>query len=324
MPEFTKGEKGSHEPDLLEKETTPPKMYTEASLLRAMETAGKLIKDEDLRDAMKENGIGRPSTRANIIETLFKRKYVIRQRKNLVPTATGIELIATIHNELLKSAELTGRWEKKLRQIERGDYDAKNFMDEMKTMVSELVVEVKKQHGNSITIIEEKKQKKEAPKNKTAKTAGGAITCPKCGNGNILKGKNAFGCSNYKNGCKFVVSFIQYEKKLTDKQIQTLLTKKKTATIKGFNINGEKAEGYLVLNSNFIIEFKQKSASKVQKSKEYTCPVCKKGKMLKGKQAFGCSRFKEGCKFVIPFVKLQDKFTTNELSDKILKEFAEK
>jgi len=139
LPAFRRGESGPHTPELVEKWTQPPKPYTEATLLRAMETAGKLVEDEELRDAMKENGIGRPSTRANIIETLFKRNYVRKERKNLVPTPTGIHLISLIRNELLKSAELTGRWEKKLREIEKRTYSAPQFIEELKEMVREIV-----------------------------------------------------------------------------------------------------------------------------------------------------------------------------------------
>ena len=142
LPPFTKGETGPHTPDLTEKQTTPPKPYTEATLLRAMETAGKTVEDEELRDAMKENGIGRPSTRAAIIETLFKRQYIRKERKTLWATPTGVELIGLIREELLKSAELTGRWEKKLRQIERHDYEAKTFLEELKQMVTEIVLTV--------------------------------------------------------------------------------------------------------------------------------------------------------------------------------------
>lgn len=161
MPLFVKGEKGEHTPDLQEKQTQPPKLYTEATLLRAMETAGKQVDDIELRELMKDNGIGRPSTRANIIETLFKRNYMVRQRKNLVPTITGIQLIKTINNELLKSVELTGMWEKKLRQIEKGEYDPHLFLSEMKQMISELTKEVKFENGSLITIkSEEKKETK--------------------------------------------------------------------------------------------------------------------------------------------------------------------
>ncbi len=142
LPAFTKGESGPHEPNLAEKQTTPPKPYTEATLLRAMETAGKLVEDDELRDALKENGIGRPSTRAAIIETLFKRNYIRRNRKSLAPTETGIQLIGIIQNELLKSAELTGHWERKLRLIEHHQYEARQFIDELKQMVSDLVLSV--------------------------------------------------------------------------------------------------------------------------------------------------------------------------------------
>ena len=148
LPAFKKGESGPHEPNLAEKQTTPPKPYTEATLLRAMETAGKLVEDDELRDALKENGIGRPSTRAAIIETLFKRNYIRRIRKSIAPTSTGIELIGLIHEELLKSAELTGIWEKKLRQIERHEYDAKTFIEELKQMVSDIVIAVLSDNSN--------------------------------------------------------------------------------------------------------------------------------------------------------------------------------
>ena len=144
LPAFEKNEQGPHVPDLIEKQTQPPKPYTEATLLRAMETAGKLVDNEELRDALKENGIGRPSTRASIIETLFKRNYIRKERKNLFPTATGIELIRLINVDLLKSAELTGLWEKKLRQIERKEYDSAQFLDELKTMVTNVVNDVKR------------------------------------------------------------------------------------------------------------------------------------------------------------------------------------
>ncbi|MBP5396229.1 MAG: DNA topoisomerase III, partial [Bacteroidales bacterium] len=147
LPQFVKGESGPHQPQLAEKQTTPPKPYTEATLLRAMETAGRLVEDESLREALKENGIGRPSTRAAIIETLFKRQYIRKERKSLQPTPTGVELIGLIHEELLKSAELTGQWEKKLRDIESRRYAATQFLAELKQMVTELVQEVMSERG---------------------------------------------------------------------------------------------------------------------------------------------------------------------------------
>ena len=170
LPDFVKGESGPHKPTLGEKWTQPPKPYTEATLLRAMETAGKLVDNDELRDALKENGIGRPSTRAAIIETLFKRNYIRKERKNLFPTATGVELIDTIQEELLKSAELTGLWEKKLRQIERGTYEARTFLEELKLMVHQVVINVlSDQTGRTITIEQaapEKPQAEKEPKGK--------------------------------------------------------------------------------------------------------------------------------------------------------------
>lgn len=256
MPTFVKGERGPHEPDLLEKQTQAPKMHTEATLLRAMETAGKQVDDEELRDLMKENGIGRPSTRANIIETLFKRKYVVREKKNLVPTQTGIQLINSIQNELLKSVELTGMWEKKIRQIEKGEYDTSQFLSEMKEMVRNLVIEVQKENVQYIQIEqnEEKPQKKdEKSPQKKKNTSEKIIHCPKCQQGTILKGKTAYGCSEYKKGCHFKVQFEQFGKKLTENQILTLISKKQSPLIKGFTVNGKKVDGKLSLNEVFEI-----------------------------------------------------------------------
>ncbi|MBR5822800.1 MAG: DNA topoisomerase 3 [Paludibacteraceae bacterium] len=204
LPQFVKGEVGPHTPDLAQKQTTPPKQYTEATLLRAMETAGKLVDNEELRDAMKENGIGRPSTRAAIIETLFKRNYIRKERKSLVPTQTGIDLIATIQFELLKSAELTGQWEKKLRDIEKGSFAASQFIDELKQMVGSVVHEVMKQNPTRrIVEIAPQKQETEKPKRKSTKKVEikEGAPCPKCGKGVIIKGRTAYGCSLWREGC---------------------------------------------------------------------------------------------------------------------------
>lgn len=241
LPTFVKGESGPHTPTLTEKWTTPPKYYTEATLLRAMETAGKFVDDETLRAALKENGIGRPSSRAGIIETLFKRHYIRRERKNLIATATGIELIDIIHEELLKSCELTGIWEKKLRDIEHKKYEAADFINELKQQVTEIVYDVLRDNSNrrvTITTDEDlkkaKKKKTAAPKKTAAKSAATSstastknaaaspqpatsepsaddsiigTTCPVCGKGTIIKGKTAYGCSNWKNGCTYRVAF---------------------------------------------------------------------------------------------------------------------
>jgi DNA topoisomerase-3 len=206
LPTFIKGEKGTHEPSFTEKETKPPRNFSEASLLRAMETAGKQVDDDEMRELMKENGIGRPSTRASIIETLFRRKYIERKKKLVLPTQTGIDLINIIDNELLKSAELTGRWEKRLKEIERGEFKAGTFINNMKKMVDELVYEVRSNKSNiriSHTQINKKtKQKKAVPKKQVA-----SKKCPKCDTGQLLKGSKAFGCSNYNNSCDFCDAF---------------------------------------------------------------------------------------------------------------------
>ena len=232
LPTFVKGESGPHTPTLSEKWTTPPKYYTEATLLRAMETAGKFVEDETLRAALKENGIGRPSSRAGIIETLFKRHYIRRERKNLVATATGIELIDIIHEELLKSCELTGIWEKRLRDIEHKKDDAADFINGLEQQVTEIVNDVLRDNTNRrVTILtdEDLKKKKKTTKKKTttakadnkkadapqptppdSTSADDSIigtTCPVCGKGTIIKGKTAYGCSNWRNGCTYRVDF---------------------------------------------------------------------------------------------------------------------
>ena len=239
LPNFVKGESGPHTPTLTEKWTTPPKYYTEATLLRAMETAGKFVEDEELRTALKENGIGRPSSRAGIIETLFKRRYIRRERKNLLATATGIELIDTIKEELLKSCELTGIWEKKLRDIEHERYDAGQFIEELKRQISEIVIQVLSDPSNRrITIVtdaELNKKKKRAPSARpatpppaaqppaTSSPSTSSATpppaaqptaspvadplvgqpCPICHQGTIIKGRTAYGCSRWKEGCNY-------------------------------------------------------------------------------------------------------------------------
>ena len=226
LPIFSKGEHGPHVPSLAEKWTQPPKPYTEATLLRAMETAGKFVDNDELRDAMKENGIGRPSTRAAIIETLFRRHYIRKERKTLVATPTGVELIELIREELLKSPELTGIWEKKLRDIEHRTYNPGLFIRELKEQIQAIVCQVLSDNSNRrVTVIapeEDKKQKKKAVKpakvprqaKVSAKSAPQASSspvvgsvCPLCGKGTVIKGKTAYGCSNWASGCSYRVPF---------------------------------------------------------------------------------------------------------------------
>ena len=319
LPSFEEGEKGPHEPSFLEKATKPPKNYTEATLLRAMETAGKQIEDDELRDLMKANGIGRPSTRANIIETLFRRKYVERNKKQILPTFMGVCLIDTIQNKLLKSAELTGQWEKQLKEIEEGSYSASGFIGYMKKMVDDLVVEVRLEKN-----IKRFTTEVEAPKKTVSKKKLGALeelNCPKCQKGNLLKGKSAYGCSAYKEGCGFRLPFEYMEKKISSNQFKRLLEKGSTVLLKGFKIDKEKVSGSLVFNENF--ELTLETPKKIQSDKMH-CPKCKKGTVVKGNAAYGCSEHKAGCDFRYGFAVLRQKAgehrLTKELVEKLLKE----
>lgn len=260
MPIFEIGEKGPHKPFIHKGKTTPPKHYSEATLLRAMETAGKQVDDEEMRELMKDNGIGRPSTRANIIETLFRRKYIEKRKRNIIATQTGIDLIDTIQDELLKSPELTGIWERKLRLIERGEYELETFKAELIQMVTELTNTVKKSYfrpiaSHTTTTIPEKKTRQKKEKEKIVIEDS---TCPKCKTHPLVKGKTAYGCENFKV-CGFKVPFEIGGKKLTDNQTLQLITKQKTSLIKGF-VDGnttEKFDAKLVLNTLFEIEFEK-------------------------------------------------------------------
>lgn len=315
LPEFTKGESGEHKPGLAEKQTQPPKFYTEATLLRAMETAGKYVNDDELSDIMKENGIGRPSTRANIIETLFRRKYIRRERKNIVATITGKQLIGTIHYELLKSAELTGQWEKKLRQIEAGEFEVSVFMKEMKEMVSHVVHEVRQATHATIRIESEEEVKAAAKAKKEAEKAKAAanIECPKCKKGTLLKGNSAMGCSAWKDGCKFTIPFEFSGKKLTEMQIKAIATKGKSGEMKGFIVNDEKITGKVVLTDSFELKLEIKEEEKL------VCPLCGKGEILTGNSAYGCSAWKEGCQLKVPFETGGKKLSQSQLKQLITK-----
>ena len=328
LPSFVKGEKGKHEPSFLEKETKPPRNFTEASLLRAMETAGKQVDDDEMRELMKENGIGRPSTRASIIETLFRRKYIERKKKLVLPTQTGIDLINIIDNELLKSAELTGRWEKRLKEIERGEFNAGTFINNMKKMVDELVYEVR---SNKVKKrISSETQKATLPtaktKSKTKKQVIGK-TCPKCKQGKLLKGSSAYGCSEYKNNCDFKIPFVIYDKKVSENQIIRLIDKGCTTNLKGFVLNDEKVEGLIRFDDSFNLKLEPKikpvsTTQTVANKDTISCPKCKEGTVLKGKSAYGCSNYKSGCDFVFTFENIKKiangKPLTKELVLKII------
>jgi DNA topoisomerase-3 len=323
LPAFEKGEHGPHEPSFLEKATKPPNNYTEASLLRAMETAGKQVDDDELRELMKANGIGRPSTRAAIIETLFKRKYTQRSKKLVIPTEMGIQLIDTIQNELLKSAELTGQWEKQLKEIEQGEFGVTQFIFNMKKMVHDLVYEVRTETGKPkmVGTFQEEPKKIINPKAKKlpVKTELVGTKCPKCAKGKLIKGKNAFGCSEWKQGCNFRVPFVFMGKKLTEIQIQRLVGKKETSQIKGFVLNGEKVDGTLKLASNFEIEFEKSVEKNPDKTESLpSCPKCKTGTIIKGKTAYGCSRWKSGCDFRFSFAEIRNRAKGQPLTKELV------
>ncbi len=314
MPTFVVGESGEHFPLLQEKLTQAPKPYTEGTLLKAMETAGRQVEDEELRLLMKENGIGRPSTRAAIIETLCRRKYVVREKKNLVPTVTGVQLIGLIKDELLKSVELTGKWEKKLRMIERGEYSAAEFIDEMRGMVTEVIASVVNDRtGGRVDVVEAQtdspKKGVKTPRKQSA--SSDEMLCPRCGKP-ILKGRQAWGCSGYKDGCTVIVPFELYGKKLTENQVRSLLKRGETPNVKGLVVGDEKTEGKLAFDSSFSIVFRRSEGKEMDLS-QLKCPMCG-GQMLRGRAAWGCANFKQGCHFVVPFVFMGKSLTATHLS----------
>ena len=341
LPSFKEGEKGPHKPSLLEKMTKAPSYYTEASLLRAMETAGKQVDDDELRELMKANGIGRPSTRANIIETLFRRKYTYRRKKQVLPTEMGIQLIDTIKNKLLISAELTGQWEKRLKQIEHGSYSPKPFIQDMKKMVEDLVHEVRLENNvkrfvsptnNTNTKWKKKGQSKAKKKssirnNKTQKgsTTKAKMQCPKCSKGTIIKGHTRYGCTQYKSGCDFGVPFVFMGKKISDNQIKRLVEKGSTVKLKGFVSENGKVDGTISIDNNNQLIFnpstKTDTKAKTTKSKSTEmppCPKCKKGQLIKGKSAYGCSRWKSGCDFRFSFADIKTKAAGQKLTKELV------
>ena len=341
LPNFERGESGPHQPRLDQKTTQPPKDYTEATLLRGMETAGRNVDDEELRQAMKENGIGRPSTRAAIIETLFKRNYVTREKKRLVPTPTGVELIGLIRNPTLKSAELTGQWEKKLRQIESGELTGEQFLGELTQLVQDMVGEVKQDRsgrarsagpaaspltatpspspfpdGEGGLVSNSSLKLKSSSPSPSGKGLGDGVavrgpggdaglgSCPACATGHILRGKTAFGCSRFREGCAFRLPTEFLGKKLTDPQLKALLTKGRTPLIKGFTApDGSKLDAALRLDAGRQLEAVPAAESKPTTATDpgqIPCRVCQLGHMLRGKAAYGCSRFREDCQFRVP------------------------
>ncbi|MFN5844627.1 MAG: DNA topoisomerase, partial [Flavobacteriia bacterium] len=259
LPSFTEGEKGPHAPLVHKGKTSPPKPYTEATLLRAMETAGKQVENEEMRELMKDNGIGRPSTRANIIETLFRRKYIEKNRKNILATQTGMDLIDTIQNDLLKSPELTGNWERKLRLIEKGEYELDTFKQELFKMVRDVTDEVifnnhRKIQVEPVAAVSAGEKNARAPNAPKEKPSLETLDCPKCKSAKLMKGKTAIGCANFKE-CGFKIPFELLGKKLTETQLLDLIQKGKTGVIKGFIVPGSSAtrDGRLLLDGSFNV-----------------------------------------------------------------------
>ncbi|TYB76303.1 type IA DNA topoisomerase [Bizionia myxarmorum] len=327
LPSFVAGEKGPHEPSFLEKQTKPPNQFTEATLLRAMETAGKQIDDEELRELMKENGIGRPSTRANIIETLFKRKYIIRNKKQVLPTTTGIQLIDTIQNDILKSAELTGTWEKQLKDIEKGTFKASTFINNMKHMVDELVYEVRSETNRAnISHATTTQRKVDKPKAKSINTAKGmsSETCPKCKIGKLIKGKSAYGCSDYKSGCTFVLPFQVHDKKISEKQFIRLLQKGSTVNLKGFKTESATVEGLLRFDDDFNLVLEPKKRKQAAVPDKIICPKCQQGHIVKGQTAYGCTKYNKGCDFLLPFETLRKKAEGKKMTRELVLEIIHK
>lgn len=259
MPVFQQGETGPHTPRIDQKQSTPPKPYTEATLLRAMETAGRQVDDEEMREALKDNGIGRPSTRANIIETLFRRRYIERAGKSIVATPTGIDLIRVIENDILKSPELTGDWERKLKLIEKGEFEPEQFKKELIEMVVDLTNEVLfNTKAKAIRIAEEPEKEPKGKKTKSKAVDITKLSCPSCKKEGFIKGKKAYGCAHYKEGCSFVIPFEFMGKKLTKNQLSNLITKGSTGNISGFIKPGseEKVKGSLELTNDYNVTFK--------------------------------------------------------------------
>lgn len=327
LPLFKKGEKGPHEPSFLEKETKAPHHYTEATLLRGMETAGKQVDDEELRELMKENGIGRPSTRANIIETLFRRQYIERNKKQILPTETGVQLIDIIKNDLLTSAELTGQWEKQLKEIEKGNFNAGSFVKNMKSMVEHLVYEVIREQSHAKISHSTETKVPEKEKSTTA-TAIVGYSCPKCKEGSLLKGKSSYGCSAYKKGCDFLLPFSFEGKNISENQYLRLLQKGSTVNLKGFKTSTGDKEGLIRFNDKFQLVLEEKKLANSTASKKtppvISCPLCNKGTIIRGKTAYGCSAYKEGCDFRYSFDTIREKANkkplTVELVTSLLKE----
>lgn len=295
--------------EMLEKETAPPKRYTDATLLTAMKNAGREVEDDALAEAMKEQGLGTPATRAEILEKLIRTRLVERKKKVLYPTEKGMALISVV-DESLKSPELTGAWEQKLKEIEDDSFEANDFYQSICQAVVDLMPVVRSAPRLQYRDPDPKRdaEKKEAPKtsekSKSTDSKNGANndfgSCPKCGKGQVIEGKTAYGCNQFRNGCRFTFPKEIWSKKLSARQIGDLLKKGKTSVIKGFKgDDGNKFEARLSLDENHNIKLEDKKESAPKKDEPITCPKCHQGTIIEGAKGFGCNRFRDGCKMVI-------------------------
>ncbi len=277
MPDFKQGESNPHEPSLQQFTTSPPKRFNEATLLQLMETAGKNVTDEALKEALKDKGVGTPATRASIIEVLIQRKYVERKKKNLISTESGRGLISLVRDERLKSPELTGDWEFRLKKIERGEYAAEKFMAEVADYTREIL------------------------RNTSEKTVDPANLgpCPVC-NAPVIRGRKDYGCSDWKAGCKFVLPSEAWKMVLSPELAREILIHKRSLNPHPLEVEGKKIFASLSLDKEGALHYEKADVIKKKKEDERIgpCPVCK-GDVVIGRKAFGCSNWENGCRFVI-------------------------
>lgn len=277
LPDFQKGESNPHEPSLPKFKTSAPKRFNEASLLQLMETAGKIVTDEALKEALKDKGVGTPATRASIIEVLIQRKYIERKKKNLISTESGRGLISLIQDERLKSPELTGDWEFRLKQVERGEYDPAQFMSEVASYTREIL---------------------ECTSQKTINQSN-LGPCPIC-NAPVIRGRAAYGCSDWKQGCKFVMPATVWELTLSPELAREILSHKRSLTPHPIAVDGRKCFAILSLDKKGKLSYEESKVAKKDDGQESLgdCPTCG-GDIIVGKKAYGCSNWRNGCKFVI-------------------------
>lgn len=271
MPRFELGEKGPHLPEVKTCQTKPPKRYTEGTLLTIMESAGRTVKEDDLKEALKDKGLGTPATRAAIIETILSRGYIQRQKKNLISTGTGRRLIGLVSDERLKSAELTGEWEGRLKQMEKGEYDPAAFMAEVVTYTREIVAA------------------------NPAAAKAGIGSCPKC-EAELVEGKKGFGCSKWKEGCDFVLWKEAFGTQLSRALVAEMFVHGKTLVPTRLEIDGETCTGFLIWKDGELSV--EKVEQKAVKGALGTCPLCGSG-VVDTPKTYGCSRWREGCGFAI-------------------------